>query len=306
MEELKEQIKDEKNLKFLGKGQFGKVYKLEYQGKEYAIKKISRKSIEDNKNPGLGDYLKNALQREINILKKMSEYENSVKFYGYLIDDYDYILFLEFCDSDLQKLLKEKGKFSISEIQTLMEGLNKPFKYMHNNGILHRDIKPENILIKFVDSSKANYIPKIGDYGISRELDNGKATTIVGTPRYMSPEVLIGEDEYTDKSDLFSIGTMIYELYFNSFPFILPFSRNKDEINKNYNTKKKEDCQDKLLDDLLNKLLKYDPDERISWEDYFRHPFFSNKEVDDLAKKVDNLKIYDERNIKLYIYMIMF
>ena len=188
-----------------------------------------------------------------------------------------------------------------------MEGLNKPFKYMHNNGILHRDIKPENILIKFVDSSKANYIPKIGDYGISRELDNGKATTIVGTPRYMSPEVLIGEDEYTDKSDLFSIGTMIYELYFNSFPFILPFSRNKDEINKNYNTKKKEDCQDKLLDDLLNKLLKYDPDERISWEDYFRHPFFSNKEVDDLAKKVDNLKIYDEKEhqiIHLYDYAL--
>ena len=307
MEEIKNQIKDEKNLKFLGQGQFGKVYKLEYKGKEYAIKKISKQKLEDNKDPELGIYLKIALQREINILTKMSEYENSVKFYGYFTDDNDYILILEFCDTDLQKLLKEKGKFSSSEIRTLMEGLNKPFKYMHNNGILHRDIKPENILIKFVDSSKTNYIPKIGDYGISRELDNGKATTILGSPRYMSPEILIGEDEYTDKSDLFSLGTMIYELYFNSFPFIFPFSQTKKEIKKNYTAKKKEDCEDKLLDDLLNKLLKFEPDERISWEDYFLHPFFTNKEVDDLTNKIDNLKIYDEKEhqiIHLYDYIL--
>ena len=45
------------------KGKFGKVYKLEYQGKVYAIKKISKKQIEDNKDPELGDYLKIALQR---------------------------------------------------------------------------------------------------------------------------------------------------------------------------------------------------------------------------------------------------
>ena len=237
----------------------------------------------------------------------MSEFENSVKLYGYFTDDKDFILVLEYCDSDLQKLLKEKQKFSSSEIRTLMEGLNKPFKYMHNNGILHRDIKPENIMIKYVDSSKTKYIPKIGDYGISRELDNGKATTNVGSPRYMSPELLLGEDEYTDKSDLFSIGTLIYELYFNSFPFLFPITRTKNEIIKNYNVKKKNNCEDKLLDDLLNKLLKFEPDERISWEDYFQHPFFSNKGVEDLTNKVDNLKINDEKEhqiIHLYDYVL--
>jgi serine/threonine protein kinase len=277
MDEIKEQAKDEKNLKLLGSGSFGKVYKLEFKGKDFAIKKISKDKLEDNKDPELGEYLKIALKREIDILSKMSEFENSIKFYGYFTDDKDYILVLEYCDSDLQKLLKEKQKFNSSEIRTLMEGLNKPFKYMHNNGILHRDIKPENIMIKYVDSSKTKYIPKIADYGISRELDNGKATTILGSPRYMSPEILMREDEYTDKSDLFSLGTMIYELYFNSFPFLFPITLKKKDIIKNYNTKKKNDCEDKLLDDLLNKLLKYEPDERISWEDYFQHPFFSNK-----------------------------
>ena len=53
-----------------------------------------------------------------------------------------------------------KKKFSNSEILTIMEGLNKHFKYMHNNGIIHRDLNPENIMIKYVDSSKTNYITK--------------------------------------------------------------------------------------------------------------------------------------------------
>ena len=307
MDEIKEKVKDEKNLELLGEGQFGKVYKLEFQGKDYAIKKISKDKLENNKDPQLGEYLKIALQRELDILNKMSEFENSVKFYGYFTDDKDYILVLEYCDSDLEKLLKEKQKFNSSEIRTLIEGLNKPFKYMHNNGILHRDIKPENIMIKYVDSSKTKYIPKIGDYGISRELDNGKATTILGSSGFMSPEILLGEDEYTDKSDLFSLGTMIYELYFNSFPFLFPITKTKKEIIKNYNTKKKNDCEDKLLDDLLNKILKYEPDERISWEDYFQHPFFSNKGVEDLTNKVDNLKINDENEhkiIHLYDYVL--
>ena len=88
-----------------------------------------------------------------------------------------------------------------------MEGLNKHFKYMHNNGIIHRDLNPENIMIKYVDSSKTNYIRKIGDYGISKELDNGKTPAVLGTIEYMTPE--IKGIKYIDKSALF----------FNSLPF---------------------------------------------------------------------------------------
>jgi serine/threonine protein kinase len=62
-----------------------------------------------------------------------------------------------------------------------MEGLNKVFKYMVNNNIIHRDIKPDNILIKYIDDSKTKFIPKICDFGISRELENGVANTDVGT-----------------------------------------------------------------------------------------------------------------------------
>jgi len=305
MDEIKEQIKDKSKLKELGKGQFGVVYKLEYKGKEYAIKKISKDKIDNSPSVEYREYLKNALQREIDILKKMSEFENSVKLYGHFTEEKDYILVLEFCDSDLKNLLKEKGKLASSEILTIMEGLNKPFKYMYKNGILHRDIKPENIMIKFVDSSKTKYIAKIGDYGISRELDNGIATTILGSPVYMSPEMLLEVDEYTAKSDLFSLGVMIYQLHFNSFPFTFPM--HKKDIEKNYNKKKEKDCEDKLLDDLLNKLLMYNPDDRISWDDYFRHPFFTQKGVEDLTNQLDKTKIYDEKEhqiINVYDYVL--
>ena len=301
MDEIKEQIKDKNNLKFVGKGQFGVVYKLVYQGKEFAIKKISKELIKTYNGGSLIAYLEKAVQQEVNILRKMSEYENSVRFYGYYDDEEDHILILEFCETDLGHLLQKKKKFSSSEILTIMEGLNKPFKYMHNNGIVHRDIKPDNILIKFVDSSKTNYIPKIGDYGISKELDNGKTGTTLGSGVYMAPEIF--GIEYDDKCDLFSIGVMIYYLYFNSFPFRQ--ANNSEEAKEYYNKKKKEDCEDKLLDDLINKLLKYDPDERIEWDDYFNHPFFTQKKLEDLTNKVDNLKIYDEKEhqiINFYDY----
>ena len=258
-ENIKEFIKNSKNLEFLGKGSFGNVYKLEYKGKKYAIKKISKEKIDNHPNAP-PEYLKKALNRELSALRKMSKFENSVKFYYYFVDDNnDHIIVLEFCDSDLQKLLKEKGKFSSSEILSIMEGLNKPFRYMHNNNLIHRDIKPENIMIKYVDSSKTKFIPKIADYGIAKEIEEGFTDTQVGTARYRAPEIM-GPKNYNDKADLYSIGVMMYQLYFNSFPFDL-------YVNFNKIIKKEEDCEDKILDDLLNKLLVFNPDKRISWEE---------------------------------------
>ena len=307
IESIKECIKNQ-NLIALGQGQFGIVFKLKYQGKEYAVKKISKNKIDYNKDKDLRGYMKIALQREIDIQRRMSQFENSVTLYCFFEEKDDYIMVLELCDSDLDKLLEQRGKFSSAEILFIMEGLNKPFKYMHSNGLLHRDIKPENMMIKYIDSSKTRFIVKIADYGVSRELNEGKASTILGSPRYMSPEVLIGEDIYTEKSDLFSIGVMMYEFYFKDYPFSYPKNNNRKTVQQLYDTKKKEDCEDKLLDDLLNKLLIFDPNKRISWEEYFAHPFFNrNKGVEDLTNKLNNMKIYDEKEhqiIKFYDYVL--
>ena len=149
MEEIKERIKELKDSDEIGEGKFGKVYKLEFNEKEYAIKIISKDEIDNNADENEANYLKKALRREVAIQKTMSKFENSVKIYEFYEEDDYYIIVLELCDTDLNKLLESKGKFTSLEILDILEGLNKPFEYMHNNGIIHRDIKPENIMIKY-------------------------------------------------------------------------------------------------------------------------------------------------------------
>ena len=280
MNSLKNFISNKENLKKISPDN-NSIFEIEFEGQKYIIKKISKNKVDLNENLEQREYLKRALQNEINIQKKMSGFENSVKLYYNFDDKDDYILVLEFCDSDLNQLLKEKGNFSSKEILSIMKDLNKPLKYMHDNGLIHRDIKPHNIMIKYSDSSKKNFISKIGDYGISRELDKGNATTYAGTEYYMAPEIVLGRSNYNDKSDLFSIGVMMYELYFNSYPF--GWTKNNREIEIKYKGKKMKDCEDKILDDLLNQLLIYDPNKRISWEEYLNHPFFkgSNHEKEE-------------------------
>ena len=115
-------MEDVKIGKQLGEGGFGNVFSIEYHGKKYAMKKISKDKVHNNKD--LEEYMIKALEREKSILRKMSEYENSVKFYSDTEDDENYIFFMELCDTSLQKLLYKKKKFTPSEILYIMEGLN--------------------------------------------------------------------------------------------------------------------------------------------------------------------------------------
>ena len=89
----------------------------------------------------------------------------------------------------------------------------KGAKYLHTKGIIHRDLKPANILIK-------NGICKISDFGFARHLGHSTIMkSIVGTPLYMSPQILKGL-KYTSKSDLWSIGLIYYELIHGRTPWL--------------------------------------------------------------------------------------
>ena len=86
----------------------------------------------------------------------------------------------------------------------------------------------------------------------------------------MAPEIF-NNKAYKNNCDLFSIGVTIYYLYFGKLPFVRIYANN--EINMNIKIE-----QDRQLEDLLIKLLKENPDERITWEEYFEHPFFKQYE----------------------------
>ena len=119
-------------------------------------------------------------------------------------------------------LKKRKDGLSINEIREVLLELNKSLKEMKEKKILHRDLKPSNILLT-LNKSQINKISfKISDFGLSKLLDESKmnSMSINGTPITMAPEVLKGQNNLIcDKSDIWSLGIIIYYMLFKEYPY---------------------------------------------------------------------------------------
>ena len=156
--------------------------------------------------------------------------------------------------------------------------LNNTFKIMVKNRVAHRDLKLDNILLK--KNEKAQNIWKLIDYGVSKQLPNPSLeyTTFVGSICYIAPEILEG-NPYTNKCDLWSLGIIIYYLYFLEPPYNgVKFYALKNQI-KDLGKKGLKKTGNTNLDDLIDKLLEADPIKRITWEEYFNHPFLKNNKI---------------------------
>ena len=259
--------------KQIGSGSFGEVFRgIEKKtGMKVAIKRIRKKVLYEN-----GKYLLKAYYREIEIMKKCA-CENSIKFIEEFQTQNNFNIIMELCDTDLLvHLYERKDTFIAEEIKNIFSQLNNAFRKMSQNNILHRDLKLGNILIKFTDESKKNFIPKLTDYGFSKELNNYNyaACTHLGTPATMAPEIMMNKP-YNEKSDLWSVGIMMYQLYYREVPFE---GNSENEILQQIQSNKYRKHPDEPdLDDLINKLLVIDDKYRLSWNEYFNHPFFTGK-----------------------------
>ena len=230
------QLKDYKIIKFIGKGSFGEVYKVSKDDKFYALK-MYKISNEMNNSNSLTKKEKNENLKSIeNEIKILSQLNNPfiVKLYEvfsinlneevYNIkdennDDQIICLILELCENgDLNDKIKEKKQknetFAEKEILHYFYEILQGLYYLHKNRVLHRDLKTLNIFL-----TKDNHI-KIGDFGVSKKLINNNiyAYTFVGTPYYLSPEICQNK-AYDEKSDVWSLGVIIYELITLNKPF---------------------------------------------------------------------------------------
>jgi serine/threonine protein kinase len=261
--------------KRIGKGSFSTIYKAfnTKDGRDYAIKEviIDKKSIKSN------------VKREFLVLKKL-DHPNIVKLYDLIIDtNYNnvYFVFDYFKNGDLSKFLDNKPlkeKFCKKYSKQLADGL----KYLHDNNILHRDLKPQNILLT------DDFNIKIADFGFARKVDkNMLLNTLCGSPMYMAPEI-INKQDYSIKSDLWSVGIIIYQMIFGRVPFeVNNFVQLINKINNETITFEREGIilsHDGLT--LIKHLLKVNVDDRISWDNFFYHQWFNNDQI-----------LYEENNL---------
>jgi serine/threonine protein kinase len=218
------------------------------------------------------------INSEIDIMKTL-DHINILKLYDVITYKNTLYLVLEYCNKgDLINYIKSSDNtHDIDYIKQILCGL----KYLYNNNILHRDIKPQNILIN-------NNIIKICDFGFAKNIKhNDLLSTFCGSPLYMAPEILKYR-EYTDKSDIWSLGVIIYEIIFKRHPYMS--SNHTDLINKIKN----EDLiiEDSPLSPLLKRMLVNNPRDRISWVELFSIDWFNNS----LVNHKDYFKNINEKN----------
>ena len=272
--------KYEKEGNRIGYGTYGDVYKIKNKenGYYYALKVIDKEKF--NQSTDL-------LKKEIEIMNKINT-ENSVCVKEIFDTKQYFYIIMEFCEYNLEDYIKRReDPITINEIKEILNQLNNSFKIMIKENIIHRDLKPKNILISFNKLDKC--LIKLSDYGSSKFLNQSNTNSIgkSGTLLTMAPEVLKDEKELINsKSDIWSLGIIIYYLLFKEYPFN---GNGEYKILQDINSNKKlKKCNNEELNDLLNKMLKININERISWNDYFNHPFFkqiSNLENNNIENK---------------------
>ncbi|XP_031518724.1 serine/threonine-protein kinase Nek11 isoform X9 [Papio anubis] len=191
----------------LGSGSFGTVYlvsdKKAKRGEELKVlKEISVGELNPNETV--------QANLEAQLLSKL-DHPAIVKFHASFVEQENFCIITEYCEGrDLDYKIqeyKEAGKiFPDNQIIEWFIQLLLGVDYMHERRILHRDLKSKNIFLK-------NNLLKIGDFGVSRLLMGScdLATTLTGTPHYMSPEALKHQG-YDTKSDIWSLACILYEM----------------------------------------------------------------------------------------------
>ncbi|XP_072310800.1 serine/threonine-protein kinase Nek2 [Eucyclogobius newberryi] len=203
----------------IGSGSYGRCQKIRRKadGKMLVWKELDYGSM--------GESEKQMLVSEVNLLREL-KHPNIVRYYDRIIDRSKTTLYIvmELCEGgDLASLIsrctKDRRYLEESYILRVMAQLTLALRECHRRSdgratVLHRDLKPANI---FLDS-KRNV--KLGDFGLARILnhDTSFAKTFVGTPYYMSPEQM-NQMSYNEKSDIWSLGCLLYELCALSPPF---------------------------------------------------------------------------------------
>ena len=144
------------------------------------------------------------------------DHPNIVGIYDVGEDDGNYYIVMEYVEGrTLKNLIKRRGSLTLPEVIDIMGQITSGIEHAHEKNIIHRDIKPQNILI--LDDG----LVKIADFGIAQALNNNELTqtnSVMGSVHYLPPEQANGTGS-TFKSDIYSLGILMFELLIGKVPF---------------------------------------------------------------------------------------
>ncbi|XP_040425202.1 serine/threonine-protein kinase Nek4 isoform X3 [Cygnus olor] len=256
-------------LRAVGKGSYGEVSLVRHRqdSKQYVIKKLNLKNASSRE--------RKAAEQEAQLLSQL-KHPNIVAYReSWQGEDGLLYIVMGFCEGgDLYHKLKEqKGKLlPESQVVEWFVQIAMALQYLHEKHILHRDLKTQNVFL-----TRTNII-KVGDLGIARVLENqyDMASTLIGTPYYMSPE-LFSNKPYNCKSDVWALGCCVYEMA------TLKHAFNAKDMNslvyriiEGKLPPMPKDYSPHLVE-IIRTMLSKNPEERPSVKSILRHPYIKHQ-----------------------------
>jgi len=277
----------------IGAGSYGAVLKAKHKtsGEHVAIKVIQA-----------GAQDQNAIKNEIEILEEC-QHENIVQYHGcFFMGSNELWLIMDFCDVGALETLQKMVEINASEarISAILANIVSGLEYLHGLQLIHRDLKPANVLIN------KNGEVKIADFGVSTQLGRA-ANSTVGTPLFMSPEVLDGAP-YNASADIWSLGITAIDLADGEPPLA------KEHMLKAMvlisespaPTLKEPSKWSKEMNEFIALCLQKQPSKRASAKQLLSHPFITKHQAnhDKLLKEMvseffEKKKDQQERELKV-------
>ena len=278
-------------IELVGQGNYGRVYKAMHKktGKIYSAKIAYIEKTNEVES----------FKKEINILSQCNN-QYIVHYFGSYIKGHQIWIILEFCDGgSLYELIRILPRnLNEEEIASLVCMILKGLIFLHENKKIHRDVKTENILLTH------DGIAKLGDFGVSTQLMHSfsKKITKIGTPFYMSPEVIM-QNKYDYKCDIWSLGISTIEMAEGEPPFakVKGYWVLKKIITHPPKGLKNKEKWSSEFNDFVEKCLIYEPEKRPSAKELLQHPFImkynrGSKLIAELINNsLDDLEFYRKK-----------
>ena len=258
-------------ISIIGKGGFGKVWRVLYKKRKmiFAMKKMSKCKIIDKRS-------EQSIKAERDLLSLMNHPFIINMHFSFQDNEYLYIAMDLLTGGDLRYQIFKHKIFFEEQTKFFISCIILSLEYIHTNHILHRDLKPENLVM---DSK--GYL-KLTDFGIAKIYRKENNIDTSGTPGYMAPEVMNGQN-HTIAVDYFALGVIGYELMMRKRPYL---GKNRKEIkekimSQQVQVKKNMVPQGWSIEsaDFINRLLQRKPANRLGLRgptEVKEHPWFKD------------------------------